>query len=68
MRRQQLAGTWRVVQLAVEDQLRLLVQLLFNTLIDSEAKEAEQYILSLFKDLLLLFCPWACGGQLQNMV
>ena len=51
VRRQQLAGTWGVVQLAVEDQLRLLVQLLSNTAIDSEAKEAEQYILSLFKDL-----------------
>ena len=51
VRRQQLAGTWGVVQLAVEDQLRLLVQLLFNTLIDSDAKDAEQYILSLFKDL-----------------
>ena len=49
--RQQLAGTWRVVQLAVEDQLRLLVQLLSNTLMDLEAKEAEQCILSLFKDL-----------------
>ena len=50
-RAQATAGTWRVVQLAVEDQLGLLVQLLSNTAIDSEAKEAEQYILSLFKDL-----------------
>ena len=50
-RAQATAGTWRVVQLAVSDQLRLLVQLLSNTAIDSEAKEAEQYILSLFKDL-----------------
>ena len=50
-RAQATAGTWRVVQLAVEDQLRLLVQLLSNTLMDLEAKEAEQCILSLFKDL-----------------
>ena len=50
-RAQATAGTWRVVQLAVEDQLRLLVQLLSNTVIDSEARNAEQNILSLFKDL-----------------
>ena len=50
-RAQATAGTWRVVQLAVEDQLRLLVQLLSNTVIDSEARNAGQNFLSLFKDL-----------------